>query len=173
MRPQKVIFLIGFMGAGKSSVGKLLSVLLGLDFIDSDSSIEKNEGMSIDSIVKNHSWDYFREREAEWLANVDPNKMIVCATGGGLPCFQDNMEKLLQMGTVIYLECSNEVLFERITTQKTHRPLLSALSGDELMNFITTTITDRASYYKRANIIINGNGSVEGIGKQLMLWLSK
>ena len=173
MRPKKVIFLIGFMGAGKSSVGKLLSVLLGLDFIDSDSSIEKNEGMSIDSIVKNHSWDYFREREAEWLANVDPNKMIVCATGGGLPCNHGNMEKMLQVGTVIYLECSNDVLFERISNQNANRPLLSQLSEDELMNFINITMTDRASYYKRANIIINGNENLEAITKQLVKILAK
>jgi len=59
------------MGAGKSSVGKLLSVLLGLDFIDSDHTIEESEGMSIDTIVSKYSWDYFRERETAWLANVD------------------------------------------------------------------------------------------------------
>ena len=168
MRPKKVIFLVGFMGAGKSSVGKLLSVLLGVDFIDSDSFIEKNEGMSIDTIVKNYSWDYFREREVAWLANVDPNNRIVCATGGGLPYFHDNMEKMLQLGTVIYLECSNEVLFERMTTQKTERPFLSQLSGDELKEFIAATMVNRASYYSRANIIINGNDNVEAISKQLV-----
>lgn len=167
MRPKKVIFLVGFMGAGKSSVGELLSLLLNVDFIDSDSSIEKNEGMSIDTIVKNYSWDYFREREAAWLTNLDPNKMIVCATGGGLPYFHDNMEKMLQVGTVIYLECSNDVLFERMTTQKTERPLLSQLSGDELKEFIAATMEDRSSYYSRANIIINGNDNVEAIAKQL------
>ena len=173
MRTKKVIFLVGFMGAGKSSVGKLLSVLLGVDFIDSDSFIEKNEGMSIDSIVKNHSWDYFREREVAWLANVDTNKMIVCATGGGLACNHGNMEKMLQVGTVIYLECSNDVLFERITIQKTERPMLSALSGDELMEFIAATIADRAFYYSRANIIINGNENAEAIAKQLVKILAK
>ena len=168
MLPKKVIFLVGFMGAGKSSVGKLLSVLLNVDFIDSDSFIEKNEGMLVDSIVSKHSWDYFREREAAWLTNLDPNNRIVCATGGGLPCFHGNMEKMLQVGTVIYLECSNEVLFERISNQNTNRPLLSVLSGDELMNFITTTMFDRASYYSRANIIINGNENVEAIAKQIV-----
>jgi shikimate kinase len=168
LRPQKVIFLVGFMGAGKSSVGKLLSVLLGLDFIDSDSFIEKNEGMSIDTIVSKYSWDYFREREAEWLDKLHPNNSIVCATGGGLPYFHDNMEKMLQLGTVIYLECSNEVLFERISNQNANRPLLSALSGDELKDFITTTMAERASYYSRANIIINGNENVEAIAKQLV-----
>ena len=167
MRPKKVIFLVGFMGAGKSSVGKLLSVLLGVDFIDSDSFIEKNEGMSIDSIVKNHSWDYFREREAEWLDKLDTSNIIVCATGGGLPYFHDNMEKMLQVGTVIYLECSNDVLFERMSNQNANRPLLSALSGDELKEFIAATMADRASYYSRANIIINGNDNVEAIAKQL------
>ena len=167
MRPKKVIFLVGFMGAGKSSVGKLLSVLLGVDFIDSDSFIEKNEGMSIDSIVSKHSWDYFREREAAWLTNLDPNNRIVCATGGGLPYFHDNMEKMLQVGTVIYLECSNDVLFERMSNQNANRPLLSALSGDELKEFIAATMADRASCYSRATIIINGNDNVEAIAKQL------
>lgn len=171
MLPKKVIFLVGFMGAGKSSVGKLLSVLLNVDFIDSDSFIEKNEGMSIDSIIKKHSWDYFREREATWLTNLDPNNRIVCATGGGFPCFHGNMEKMLQLGTVIYLECSNEVLFERITNQNANRPLLSALSGDELMEFIASTMAERASYYSRANVIINGNENEEAI-KQLMLLLA-
>ena len=155
------------MGAGKSSVGKLLSVLLGVDFIDSDQFIEDSEGMSIDTIVSKYSWDYFREREAAWLANVDPNKMIVCATGGGLPCNHGNMEKMLQVGTVIYLDCPNEVLFERISNQIANRPLLSALSGDELMQFIATTMADRASCYSRATIIINGNDNVEAIAKQL------
>ena len=168
MLPKKVIFLVGFMGAGKSSVGKLLSVLLGVDFIDSDQFIEDSEGLSIDAIVKKYSWDYFREREAAWLTNLDPNKNIVCATGGGLPCFHDNLDKILQMGTVIYLECSNDVLFERLTNQKTERPLLSQLSGDELKEIIAATIADRAPYYSRANITINGNGSVEAIAKQLV-----
>ena len=168
MLPKKVIFLVGFMGAGKSSVGKLLSVLLGVDFIDSDQFIEDSEGLSIDAIVKNYSWDYFREREAAWLTNLDPNNRIVCATGGGLPCFQDNLDKMLQMGTVIYLECSNDVLFERISNQNANRPLLSALSGDELKEFIAATIAVRVPYYSRANIIINGNGSVEAIAKQLV-----
>ncbi len=173
MLPKKVIFLVGFMGAGKSSVGKLLSVLLNVDFIDSDSFIEKNEGMPVDSIVKKHSWDYFREREAAWLDNVDPNKMIVCATGGGLPCNHGNMEKMLQVGTVIYLECSNDVLFERVSNQNANRPLLSALSGDELMEFIAATMSVRAFYYSRANIIINGNENVEAIAKQLVKILAK
>ena len=155
------------MGAGKSSAGKLLSVLLGLDFIDSDQFIEDSEGMSIDTIVSKYSWDYFREREAAWLANVDPNKMIVCATGGGLPCNHGNMEKMLQVGTVIYLDCPNEVLFERISNQNANRPLLSALSGDELKEFIAATMADRASCYSRATIIINGNDNVEAIAKQL------
>jgi shikimate kinase len=78
------------------------------------------------------------------------------------------MEKMLQLGTVIYLECSNEVLFERISNQNANRPLLSALSGDELMQFIATTMADRASYYSRANIIINGNENVEDIAKQIV-----
>ena len=168
MLPKKVIFLVGFMGAGKSSVGKFLSVLLGVDFIDSDQFIEDSEGLSIDAIVKKQSWDYFREREVAWLTNLDPNKNIVCATGGGLPCFHDNLDKMLQMGTVIYLECSNDVLFERISNQIANRPLLSALSGDELKEFIAATIADRAPYYSRANITINGNGSVEAIAKQLV-----
>ncbi len=168
MLPKKVIFLVGFMGAGKSSVGKFLSVLLGFDFIDSDSFIEKNEGLSIDAIVKMHSWDYFREREAEWVDKLDPSSTYVCATGGGLPCFHDNLDKMLQMGTVIYLECSNDVLFERISNQNANRPLLSALSGDELKEFIAATIADRVPYYSRANMTINGNGSVEAIAKQLV-----
>lgn len=156
------------MGAGKSSVGKFLSVLLGVDFIDSDQFIEDSEGLSIDAIVKKHSWDYFREREVAWLTNLDPTKNIVCASGGGFPCFHDNLDKMLQMGTVIYLECSNDVLFERISNQNANRPLLSALSGDELKEFIAATIADRAPYYSRANITINGNGSVEAIAKQLV-----
>ena len=173
MLPKKVIFLVGFMGAGKSSVGKLLSVLLNVDFIDSDSFIEKNEGISIDPMVKKYSWDYFREREAAWLTNLDTNNKIVCATGGGLPCFHDNMEKMLQVGTVIYLECSNDVLFERISNQNAKRPLLSVLSGDEQMEFIASTMAERASYYSRANIIINGNENVEAVAKQLVKILAK
>jgi len=166
--PKKVIFLVGFMGAGKSSVAKLLSVLLGVDFIDSDQFIEDSEGLSIDAIVKKHSWDYFREKEAEWIDKLDPSSTYVCATGGGSPCYQDNLDKMLQMGTVIYLECSNDILFERITSQNTERPLLSKLSGEELKEFIAATIADRAPYYSRANITINGNGSVEAIAKQLV-----
>ena len=93
--------------------------------------------------------------------------MIVCATGGGLAYFHDNMEKMLQVGTVIYLECSNDLLFERMSNQNANRPLLSALSGDELKEFIAATMADRASYYSRANIIINGNDNVEAIAKQI------
>jgi shikimate kinase len=164
----KRIFLIGFMGAGKSSVGSSLSSMLNCDFIDSDREIELNEAATINEIVKNNSWSYFRVKESEWLMGLNQDKPFVCATGGGLPCYNDNMNKMLALGTVIYLECTPQVLFDRLTKERKWRPLIADLTDSELIDYIKNTLEKRNLFYNLAQVKVNGDNSIEKVCLEIL-----
>lgn len=164
----KLIFLVGFMGAGKSHEGRLLSQQLGLPFVDLDKWIEDNEGETIVSIFNTKGEEYFRLREREALSKVydmlvDPSKHNIefagfkgiVATGGGLPCFFDNMNWMNQHGVTIWLNMSVEILFDRLKKDKSKRPLLANKNDVELKEFIAMKLEERSSYYKLATIHIN------------------
>ncbi len=156
----KLIFLIGFMGSGKTTLGKVLSETLNYDFIDSDLWIEKKLKMSINSIFSAKGEVFFRELELNFIENINPNKPKVIATGGGLPCFNGNIKKLKELGTVIYLEASPELIIERVKFDDT-RPLLKNQQNQEYMAFIQNKLEERNVFYKQAHYTIDANQSVE------------
>ena len=131
-----IYFLIGFMGSGKSFVGKRLAEKLNCDFVDLDDYLVEKEGLSIAEIFEKYDENYFREKESIYLSHFFDKKNIVLATGGGAPCFFDNMKKMCNNGITIYLYISPTLLFERLSKQKEQRPLLKGKTDDELRDFI-------------------------------------
>lgn len=151
-----IIYLLGFMGSGKTSAGKRLAAALDYTFIDLDSMIESEAGCSISEIFSDSGEERFREIEKIELGKTGDMKNCVIACGGGTPCFYDNMEYMNRVGFTVYLELSKAQLLSRIEHSRSKRPLVAKLSGDELIDYIDSTLDSRAEYYRRAKISING-----------------
>ena len=165
----KLIFLVGFMGSGKSHEGKLLAQQTGLPFVDLDTWIEEKEGKSIAEIFRTSGEAYFRECESKSLremknvfsasdvALIGSNRISgIVSTGGGAPCFHDNMEWMNAEGITMWLNPSLSVLVERLRKEQAKRPLLASFNEDELSDFISTKLEERRKYYSRASLEIKG-----------------
>lgn len=153
----KLIFLIGFMGAGKTRTGKRLAKALDFPFLDSDLEIMKNTQKSIEELFAEEGEAHFRSLEKEWLLGLGPNPTIV-SVGGGLPCFHNNMEEMNKRGITIYLKLSVEALAERLQQSKTVRPLIEPYKQDEpvLKSFIRAKLEERDVFYNQSHLIVNG-----------------
>lgn len=150
-------FLVGFMGSGKTAMGKLLAKRHGLTFIDLDSYIENKFRRTVALIFAEDSESGFREIEKKCLHEVAEFEDVVIATGGGAPCFYDNMDFMNQCGETIYIRLTPEHLAERLSSSKAGvRPLLNDKSGEELKQYITETLQKREPYYLQAKHIIEG-----------------
>lgn len=156
------IFLIGFMAAGKSTVGRALADRLGFDLVDTDIIIEERMCKPLAEVVATRGEEFFRSSESALLDEIiasDSSVNIVVACGGGMPCFGDNMAKMLTHGTVIYLQSSEEALFDRLLGDKQHRFLIRNKNADELSEYIRTTLALRSRYYCKADLIVANNGT--------------
>ena len=156
------IFLIGFMAAGKSTVGRALADRLGFDLVDTDIVIEERMCKPLAEVVATRGEELFRSLESALLDEIiasDSSVNIVVACGGGMPCFGDNMAKMLTHGTVIYLQSSEEALFDRLLGDKQHRFLICNKNADELSEYIRTTLALRSRYYCKADLIVANNGT--------------
>lgn len=173
----KIIFLIGFMGSGKSHEGQLLSQKTGLPFIDLDEWIQQQEGRTISEIFNTDGEIYFRNYEAaqlqlacasfseDFVIHIGGNQLKgIVATGGGTPCFHGNMEWMNAHGISIWLNLPIAVLAERLKSEKAKRPLIAELKEEELMGFIEKKMEDRKTYYSKANIEI-----VESVGMDSLI----
>jgi len=149
------IYLIGFMGCGKSKIGRELADLLNFMFVDLDEHIAENQERSIKQIFEEEGEDGFREIERDELAKLSGLFNTVIATGGGTPCFHDNLEWMNATGASIYLKTPPEILATRLAPEKEHRPLISHLSDQELPDFIHKKILERSAFYEQAEIIYN------------------
>jgi shikimate kinase len=147
------IYLIGFMGCGKTTVGKRLAAHCGYSFVDTDNLFEAKHNRSIESYFEQYGEDCFRQEETLLLRETLSLENTVIATGGGTPCFYDNMDWMLSHGVCIYLEMPPKALFNRLKNSKSERPLLQ--SGNLLEN-IQTLLPKREQFYKRANITVSG-----------------
>jgi shikimate kinase len=145
------IFLIGFMGAGKSALGKGLAAELGLKFIDLDKEIEKHFGKDVSAIFASEGEDVFRDTESQKLAEAIEGDDFVMATGGGTPCFGDNMEQMNESGTTIYLKMSTDHLVQRLEPESETRPLLGGKKGHELWTLVHELLQEREPDYLKAN----------------------
>ena len=150
------IFLIGFMGSGKSTVGKKLAARLGYSFLDMDVEIEKEEGKPIATIFSEKGETYFRNLEFEWLRNFSKENNIV-ATGGGAPCVNSNLEKMKAKGITVYLKSSPENLAQRLFNARGSRPLIDHLKNDlaALTAFVESKLAERLPYYSQCDVIID------------------
>ena len=148
-----LVFLIGFMGSGKTTLGRKLASRMGYEFMDLDHVLEAQAGITIAEYFSEFGEDAFRKLESEVLKQTQYPQNAVISTGGGLPCFFDNMAWMNAHGKTIYLKLSPKTLADRLENEKLHRPLLRDKHGDDLVNFITEKLAERDGFYTRAKII--------------------
>lgn len=161
------IFLIGYMGAGKSYWAGKLAAYYNTPFTDIDDEMIKYEGLSIAAIFDSKGEAYFRKLERAILQQIistKEKKIIAC--GGGTPCFYDNMKKMKSVGITIWLNTTTNILLQRLQLERAKRPLLQHI--DKIEDFIEKQLQERKTYYTQADIIINNpNISVEEFVKTI------
>lgn len=155
-----LIFLIGFPTSGKTSIGKLLAKKMNVPFFDTDHLIEEKTKKSVKEIFDTEGEESFRNYEKDLLESLKNKKGIV-STGGGLPCFHSNMEKMLEMGTVIYLLVDFEILLGRFRDKKAteNRPLLN--QQEDLRSVLEKMWSERSSIYEQASVVMVVNKSTK------------
>lgn len=150
------IFLTGFMGCGKTTLAKKLSARLGYELVDLDHEIEKQAGTTVGDYFALHGESAFRELESQTLKTFPYQENSVIATGGGTPCYFDNMDWMNLNGLTIYIEMSPEALAKRLENGKAKRPLLRDLDEQGIVDFITQKLEERNPYYRKASLVVNG-----------------
>jgi shikimate kinase len=150
------IFLVGFMGSGKSTLGRKLAKLLGYEVVDLDKLIELEVGMSISDYFQHHGEDAFRQLEYDMLRNMIYPDKVVFATGGGTPCYFDTMEWMNRSGVTIYISLNVSALVNRLKNAKSDRPLIKDMKEDELVDFVTKKLAERAVFYEKAKFMVSG-----------------
>jgi shikimate kinase len=161
------IFIIGYMGVGKTTVGKRLAKRLSLTFIDLDTHIQSKFRKSVAELFAEKGEEAFRKIERQALIEVAEFENVIISTGGGAPCFFDNMEVMNRAGTTLYIEAAPEVLADRLSISKRKRPLIADKSEEELIPFITKHLSDRERYYKKAKIVYRVNQMLTKEGEDL------
>ncbi len=144
------IIIVGYMGAGKTTVGKALARELGLQFYDLDWYIESRQHKTVPQIFAEKGEDGFRKIEYNMLHEVAEFENVVISCGGGTPCFFDNMDYMNAQGDVVYLKADTDVLYRHLLMGKTERPLLKGKSKEELVAFITEQLERREPFYAKA-----------------------
>lgn len=166
------IFLIGYMGAGKTTIGQQLAERLGYKFLDMDHVIEEKMQRSVSQIFSEKGEEEFRRLERECLEEISTEQNVVVATGGGAPCFYDNMERMNAYGLTVYLCLSPEQLQERLElSHKNKRPLLAQREGEELLDFIRQNLSEREPFYRKAALVVSGTD--EEMFQQILSFLSR
>ena len=163
------IFLVGFMGSGKSYWGHKWALQNGYTFYDLDAEIEKESGMTIEKIFEKYGEKEFRELEKFHLRKFESNQNYLVASGGGAPCFFDNIEWMKQHGSVIYLKASPQYILMRIMDETSKRPLLKKLNSSELLSYIQTKLKEREPVYSQAHYILD----VENLNDDSLSFLKK
>lgn len=148
------IYLVGYMGSGKSTLGKRLARHNGMPFIDLDKYIEGRNYCTVPQLFARDGEVGFRKAEHKALLEVSAFSEAVVATGGGAPCFFDNMELMNQTGITIFLDIHPEILARRLIRSKTERPLIKGKSPEELESFIADNLQKRRPFYEQAQFHI-------------------
>ena len=194
MKIRTNIVLIGFMGAGKTEVGKILAKNKGFNFIDLDCLIEAQEGMNITEIFKQKGESYFRNLETEILKKIDKYKSDiykiivkyktinskeiknevknwVISTGGGMPAFNENLKLIKDIGTTLSLKADARTIYERIKSE-THRPVLGGSGFTE--ETVAEKIKEREKFYEQADIVIYTDGlTTSAVAEEIGIFLNK
>ncbi len=156
MAESRRIYIIGFMGSGKSTAGKNLASSLNWSFVDLDREIERETGKTIKDLFSGSGEDHFRKTEAKTLHELDTERDTVIAVGGGAPCFSNNMDFMLETGLVIYLRMTPVQLKSRLEGSIDERPLLKDITKKDLLFYITDKLSEREKYYNRASMAVDG-----------------
>lgn len=160
MNKPPVFFLMGFMGSGKSLLADQVSRILHCKVIEMDAEIEKKYGGKIKDIFREEGESFFRELEREVLHEIisssDQSPVpVIVSTGGGAPCFFDNLSAMSHTGTTVYLRPRKEVLARRLEKDKDERPLIRDKNRQEIVQYLEQKITEREEYYMKADIVVN------------------
>ncbi len=156
------IFLIGFMGSGKTHWGRIWAYQNGLTFYDLDEIIEEEYGKTITDIFETEGEEKFRQLERDHLRAFKNKTDFVLACGGGTPCFSDNMEWMKLHGKVVYLKGAPEILLKHVMNETEKRPVIKKVGPSELLLFIQNRLLERASYYSMADYIFD----IEGLNEK-------
>lgn len=163
------IYLIGFMGCGKTTAGKKLAASLEVPFFDLDQELEKATGKSVPDLFKSEGEPRFRELEHSLLRTLSEKENAVIACGGGTPCFYDNMEFMNSNGITVYIKMSAKSLVDRLLPNQSSRPLIAGKSKPELEKFITELLEKREDVYRKASYTVKGlNLNVEELSRVIV-----
>ena len=166
------IYLIGYMGSGKSSIGKKLATRLGYSFLDLDSVIEEEHQLSVSEIFEQKGEDSFRSLERLALHQTFEIEDVVVSTGGGTPIFFENMDMMKGKGLCIYLKATPEVLVSRLQRNQHLRPLIASLSQEELQLFVKKQLEERSVFYEKSEMHIEAKDLTPAIlYTQVLRWL--
>ncbi len=164
------IFLIGFMGCGKTHWGKQLSEKLQLPFIDLDEKLSEKEGKPITEIFETEGEEYFRllEKDALYLL-TESHESFVMACGGGTPCFYNNIDYLKKSGITVWINCSVECLHQRLLKERGKRPLIKDLTDAQLRSYVIKKYGDRKIFYQQAAVVVDdGELSADDLIKKIL-----
>jgi shikimate kinase len=151
------IFLIGYMGCGKTTLGKQLANKLGYRFADQDEIIEASYGMPITDVFARFGEEHFRNTERVVMLGFANDENVVISSGGGTPCFFDNMEQMNAIGETVYLKITPGMLASRLKHGKNKRPLIKDKTDEELLAFVREKLTEREPFYSKARYILEGD----------------
>ena len=155
------IFLIGFMGSGKTHWGKQLATQLKIPYYDLDDVISSKEKKSVSQIFAESGEESFRLKEREVLESlIDENATMVLSCGGGTPCFFNNIETMKKYGVVVWLNTHIEVLLQRLKNEKAARPLIKNVPDANMRSYIVRKLNERRIYYEQADVVIDNEDSI-------------
>ena len=156
-----MVYIIGYMGVGKTTLAKLLAEQLQLPFLDTDLEIENKENKSVSEIFKQEGELYFRMLETELLKQYNRKGIVAC--GGGLAIHNNNMELINSKGISIYLKASANCLYNRLKDDKERRPLIANITNEELKLYIKKELKNRSPFYELAQhtILVDGKNKAE------------
>jgi shikimate kinase len=155
------IFIIGFMGTGKTHWGSIWAARHHCLFIDLDEEIERDEQLSISDIFEKRGEDYFRQKEAVMLRQMQQYSNAVIACGGGTPCFFDNMKWMNENGLSVLLQAAPAAILQNILVHEGKRPLVKNLNEAELLFYIEQKLSERKNYYEEAIVKLNAEAVTE------------
>lgn len=169
-----VIFLVGFMGCGKSTVARGLAELSGYRYVDLDQVVcQMAEAESVADIFATRGEEEFRRLEREAIESLALEGNVVVATGGGAPCYGDNMTLLMSLGVTVYLKMSPKALTERLQRVRVVRPKIVGKSPEELYDYVTTLLAEREPIYLRSRVIVDSDNIPSKVVISRLRYLAK